>query len=536
MTKSIMFGISRLKLGAAAFARRQTVLLSNISSSQSFSTCRNYSSSTAGLQQRFSDNRVFDSLRDSLPHVEFSTNPYELSRHGRGESHHPTQQPDVIVTPTNVDDVKTVVNFCVENKIPLVPFGVGTSVEGHVCCLHGGISLDMRLFQSIEIPDVGGSDDDLFDPVATVGAGVTRMALNEALRHTGLQFVVDPGADATLGGMVATGASGTTSVRYGTMRENLLQVECVVPSGIDGATVVQTGTRALKNSAGYDLLSLLCGSEGTLGVITSVSVKLHPIPDNVVAATCVFDSLKQAAQAVVALKLCEIPLVRCELLDSMSIEAFNLYQRGGGNNESNNQVEAMEVKPTLFLEFHGPSEETLREQVQMTELICTDEHGGSDFKFTSGEEERKALWSARHSLYYASLSLRPGARDALLTDACVPLSSFAELIEATARDVEELGVVGPCFGHAGDGNFHCILPVLEEDSEDYTSRIHQVNENLIKRTLDVGGTCTGEHGVGYGKVKYLERQYGTGAVTMMRRIKESIDPHDIMNPGKVVLR
>ena len=514
-----MFGICKLRLSPATFVQRRTAVFN-----------------AQFVRRSFSNSTAFETLQKRLPHVDFSTNPYELERHGRGESHHPTKRPDVIVTPTTVDDVIAVVDFCIEHRIALIPFGVGTSVEGHVCCLHGGISLDMRLFQSIEIPDVGGSGEKSFDPIATVGAGVTRMTLNEALRHTGLQFVVDPGADATLGGMVATGASGTTSVRYGTMRENILQVECVIPSN-DGAKVVQTGTRALKNSAGYDLLSLLCGSEGTLGVITSVSVKLHPIPEHVAAATCVFDSLKHAAEAVVALKLCEIPLVRCELLDSMSIEAFNSYKSSKASKSNGINENVMEVKPTLFLEFHGPSEETLREQVHMTESICTDgAYGGRNFKYTSGEEERKALWSARHSLYYASLSLRPGARDALLTDACVPLSSFADLVEATARDVDELGVVGPCFGHAGDGNFHCILPVLDDDSDDYTRRIHQVNDNLIKRTLDVGGTCTGEHGVGYGKMKYLERQYGPGAVAMMKAIKEAIDPHGIMNPGKVVQR
>jgi D-lactate dehydrogenase (cytochrome) len=306
-----------------------------------------------------------------------------------------------------------------------------------------------------------------------------------------------------------------------------------------GGIRVTTGTRALKNSAGYDLTSLLCGSEGTLGVITSVTVKLHPIPDHVVAATCVFDTLKQAALAVTAMKLCEIPLVRCELLDATSITAFNAYQNvdSADTNTSNATMMKMQEKPTLFLEFHGPTEATLREQVQMTESICTNEdHGGSNFTFTSGEEERKALWSARHSLYYASLALRPGAKDALLTDACVPLSKFANLIAATAQDVQELGVVGPCFGHAGDGNFHCILPVVEGDSEDYIERVNQVNNNLIQRTLEAGGTCTGEHGVGYGKIKYLERQYGTGAVAMMKRIKSALDPHNIMNPGKVVLQ
>jgi D-lactate dehydrogenase (cytochrome) len=474
--------------------------------------------------------------------TEFSINPYELRRHGRGESYHPTREPDVIITPSSVKDVSTVLQFCNEHRIPIVPFGAGTSVEGHVCALHGGISLDMTKFQDIVLP---GEDDEevednnsdkgdvgIPDPIAKCGAGVTRKTLNTALRHTGLQFVVDPGADATLGGMTATGASGTTAVRYGTMRENLLQVECVLPDG----TVVQTGTKALKSSAGFDLLGLLCGSEGTLGVITSVTVKLHPIPEHVVAAVCVFDTLVDAANTVATLKFCEIPMVRCELLDATSVAAFNAMTASSGDGDGDGprkQQEAMDVKPTLFLEFQAPSEELLLEQVKLTESI-TNDFGGSKFRFTSNEEDRKALWSARHNLYYASINLRKGSSDAVLTDACVPLSKFAQIIEATVNDVERLGVVGPCFGHAGDGNFHCILPLLEDDSEEYRSKVHQVNDNLIRRTLAVGGTCTGEHGVGYGKIKYLRQQYGNGAVRMMEMIKQSIDPNGIMNPGKVV--
>ena len=459
------------------------------------------------------------------PTSELITNPYELERHGRGESFHPTKRPDAILRPSSVEDVSKILSYCQEHVIPVVPFGVGTSVEGHVCCLQGGVSLDTSLFQTIETPsDLAGGDESssmLPDPIARVGAGVTRMTLNNALRHTGMQFVVDPGADATIGGMVATGASGTTAVRYGTMRENILQVECVLADG----TIVQAGTQALKNSAGYDLLSLLCGSEGTLGVITSVTVKLHPIPQYVTAAVCVFNSLKEAAQAVAMLKMCDIPILRCEVLDGPSVAAFNAYKKDSPDRT---------VAPTLFLEFSAISDDALQEQVQMTASIC-DDFGGSEFEFTSGEGERRALWAARHTLYYASINLRPGAKDAILTDACVPISKFAELIEATAKDVEDLGVVGPCFGHAGDGNFHCILPVVEGDSEEYTKKLHEVNNRLIRRTLDAGGTCTGEHGVGYGKIKFLEEQYGTGAVHMMQVIKQSLDPNNILNPGKVVV-
>jgi D-lactate dehydrogenase (cytochrome) len=460
-------------------------------------------------------------LRDLIPSdVEFSQNSYELGRHGRGESYHPTKKPDAVISPTCVDDIVTIVKYCSEHRIPIVPFGAGTSVEGHVCCLNGGISLDMKKFQSIEIPDM--NDEVLPDAIATVGAGVTRNTLNNALRHTGLQFVVDPGADATIGGMVATGASGTTAVRYGTMRENILAAECVLADG----TIVNTGTKALKNSAGYDLLGLLCGSEGTLGVITKVTVKLHAIPEHLMAAVCVFDTLEEAAQAVATLKLCDIPVLRCELLDEMSVVAFNAHKKEGPDREE---------KPTLFLEFQAPSNESLEEQVKMTESIC-DDFGGSGFVYCSDEDERKALWSARHSLYYASINLRPGSTGAILTDACVPLSKFAEVIRDTANEIEEKGVVGPCFGHAGDGNFHCILPTAEEDSEEYLSKLHEISNNIVQRTLKAGGTCTGEHGIGYGKIKYLEQQYGPGAVHMIKLVKQSIDPKNIMNPGKVVPR
>lgn len=327
----------------------------------------------------------------------------------------------------------------------------------------------------------------------------------------------------------ACGASGTTAVKYGTIRENILGLECVLADG----SVAKCGTRALKSSAGYDLTSLMTGSEGTLGIITNVTVKLHPIPNHVIAAICVFNDLFQAAEAVAAIKLCGVPVARCELLDETSVAAFNQYNQ---SRQDYSHLEPMEVKPTLFLEFHGASASTVEEQASLAESICAQDYGGFNFQFTANESERKELWSARHNLYYASIALRPGAqtKDAMLTDACVPLSKFAELISSTAQDVKEFGVVGPCFGHAGDGNFHCILPVVEGDSEQYISNVHKVNDNLIRRTLDAGGTCTGEHGVGYGKIKYLESQYGPGGVHMMKLIKKGMDPLNIMNPGKIV--
>ena len=264
-----------------------------------------------------------------------------------------------------------------------------------------------------------------------------------------------------------------------------------------------------------------------------MTVKLHPIPEHVVAAVCVFDSLADAASAVAMLKFCEIPMVRCELLDATSVAAFNASASTSGGTTA---ATKMKEKPTLFLEFQASSEEALREQIESTESICTGDFSGSNFRFTSGEEDRKALWAARHNLYYAAINYRKGATTAFLTDACVPISKFARVIEETVKDVQENGVVGPCFGHAGDGNFHCILPMRESEDEldGYMRKIVAVNDNLIQRTLKAGGTCTGEHGVGYGKIKYLSEQYGPGAVYMMKLIKKSLDPNNILNPGKVI--
>jgi len=469
-----------------------------------------------------------DDLVAALPQVEVSTNSYELELHGHGESYHPTAMPDVVLKPKTAKDVALILQHATKFHLPVIPYGAGTSGEGEINAIHGGISLDMAEFKNIDIAE-SPSDDSIADPYAVVGAGVTRKQLNQALRHTGMQFVVDPGADATLGGMVATSASGTTTVRYGGMRENILALECVVPPKTpdEPALIIQVGTKALKNSAGYDLVSLFCGSEGTLGVITSVTVKLHPIPEHVVAATCQFESLYQAASAVAMLKLCcHGGLTRCELLDSSAVQAFNAY---------NHENPDIAVKPTLFLEFQGHSDTFLDEMINMTENICVQDYGGSSFDCASAEEDRHALWSARHSLLYASLAMRPGATGAIITDACVPLSKFAELIDQTAADVKEKGVVGPCFGHAADGNFHVILPVKDDDTDEDMEILHGINDRLIDRTLAVGGTCTGEHGIGYGKMVYLKRQYGQGGLDVMVAVKASLDPHNIMNPGKVVV-
>jgi D-lactate dehydrogenase (cytochrome) len=467
----------------------------------------------------------YQKLIETLPHVTIDRNKYELDRHGRGESWHPTAAPETIVIPQMTKDVSEILKLCNKYRVPIIPFGAGTSVEGHVSALQSGsISLDMMKFKDIDLPQDGTQ---LQDPFVSVGAGVTRKELNERLRHTGLQFMVDPGADATIGGMVSCGASGTTAVKYGTMRENILGVECVLADG----TVAQCGTKALKSSAGYDLTSLMCGSEGTLGVITKVTVKLHPVPAHVSAAICSFRSLHDAAEAVAAIKMYAIPVERCELLDESSLRAFRKYVKSSSSS-SPSDIPVPE-KSTLFLEFTGSSKVAVEEQVSMVQSICYD-FNGSGFTFTEHEEGRKALWAARHQLYYSSIALRDNAKGAIVTDVCVPLSKFADIISATVEDVKDLNVIGPCFGHAGDGNFHCILPLSDGDSEEYISKLHEINDRMIRRAMAVGGTCTGEHGVGYGKMKYLEKQYGSGGVEMMKMIKTGLDPNSILNPGKVV--
>uniref|UniRef100_A0A7S1BM94 D-lactate dehydrogenase (cytochrome) n=1 Tax=Corethron hystrix TaxID=216773 RepID=A0A7S1BM94_9STRA len=341
--------------------------------------------------------------------------------------------------------------------------------------------------------------------------------------------MVDPGAPtATIAGMVACGASGTSAVKYGTIRDNVLACTIVLADG----SIVNVGTRSLKNSAGFDLRGLICGSEGTLGVIVSLTVRLHPLPGCTTAVVADFECLRGAANAVGEVVAgCPGALARCELLDEMSVQAFNQYI----SSRDNATVEdALQERPHLFLEFEGPTDDVVTAYVKVATEILND-HGCMTLKTASGEKERRDLWSARHSLYYAALALRGGDAAGFVTDACVPLGSLPDLIEATTEDVKRLGVVGPCFGHAGDGNFHCILPILEGDSEKYRAAVNEVNDNLIRRTMRAGGSCTGEHGVGVGKVKYLEWQYGAGACEMMKAIKMAVDPKNIMNPGKIVM-
>jgi D-lactate dehydrogenase (cytochrome) len=439
------------------------------------------------------------------------SNPYNLERHGRGESHHTSMAPQIIVSPRNRAEIKQTMRLCSEHTIPVIPFGAGTSLEGHVSAVAGGVSLSFTEHYNkiLSISELSMS--------AVVQAGVTRHQLNSELRATGLHFVVDPGADASLGGMAATGASGTSAVRYGTMRTNTLGLTVISPSG----EVVTCGSDTVKSSAGYDLTRLYVGSEGTLGVIDTVTVRLHPIPQVVSSATVAFDDITQAADAVCAMLMSSIPLAKCELLDTSTIKAFNSYTKN---------VQDMPEKPTLFLEFHATSDVALSDQISQARDIC--EETGSGFEFAKDEKERKDLWAARHQTYYAAVAMRPEA-SGVVTDACVPLEHLPTVLTETVEDLARSEIIGATFGHAGDGNFHCILPVCPTDSEEYGRKIADFSSRLVHRTLVVGGTCSGEHGIGTGKMGYLKQMYDRESIDVMRAIKKALDPKNIMNPHKI---
>jgi len=428
--------------------------------------------------------------------------------HSRGESYHPPAPPDVVCFPHTTAEVVEIVRISRDLGVPIVAFGAGSSLEGHVHALHGGIALDMR--QMHRILRVSAEDLD-----CTVEAGVTRLQLDKALAATGLMFSVDPGADATIGGMAATRASGTTAVRYGTMRENVLGLTVVLADG----RVIATGTRARKSSAGYDLTRLFVGSEGTLGVITEATLRLHPRPEAVSAAVCAFATMAGAVDTVIATIQLGLRVARIELLDETQLDAINRYSGLGHP-----------LAPTLFFEFHGDDERDVAAQAAAVEALAA-ERGGRGFAWASKLDDRQRLWKARHDAYFAALALRPGSR-AWTTDVCVPISRLAECIVATQQD--HAGAPFPiCLvAHAGDGNFH-LLYVLDRDSPTELDAAKRLNDRLVARALAMGGTCTGEHGIGYGKIASLEAEHGEG-VEVMRAIKRALDPDDRMNPGKVV--
>lgn len=449
-------------------------------------------------------------LRDlkALLGERLSTSAAVCAHHGVDESAYPAQPPDAVVFPLGTDEVARIVRLCHEHATPLIPFGVGSSIEGHVLAVQGGICMDLSRMDAVLSVDPQ-------DLTATVQAGVTRESLNAALDGTGFFFSVDPGANATLGGMAATAASGTNTVRYGTMRENILSLTVVLSDG----AVIRTARRARKSSAGYCLTQLFAGSEGTLGVITELTVKLHPLPEAVAAAVVNFPSVHAAVQAVIETMQLGVPLARAEMLDSLTIQAINAHSHT-----------ALRVAPTLFLEFCGSAAQ-VREQADVVREI-TDSHGGGDFEWATRPEDRSRLWTPRHHAYFASLQLRPGSRS-FTTDACVPLSRLAACLAETVEDIAHSGLTAPVFGHVGDGNFHCLLLVDPNDAAEVEAA-EGLSERLMRRALAHDGTCSGEHGVGLHKMPYLQEEHGTAGVEVMRRIKLALDPRNILNPGKVV--
>jgi D-lactate dehydrogenase (cytochrome) len=437
-----------------------------------------------------------------------SIGPDIRNQHGRDESPFDTTPPDCVVFPSTTQEVVEVVRLCGQYRVPLIPYGAGTSIEGHILAIEGGVSLD--LCRMNKVLAVNGED-----LTATVEAGVTRKQLNAQLEAGGLFFSVDPGADATLGGMTATRASGSNAVRYGTMRENVLGLRVVRADG----EVLRTGGRARKSAAGYDLTRVFVGSEGTLGIITEVTVRLYPRPEAVSVAVCPFPDIAGAVDTVIRTIQRGIPVARAELLDALTVTAINRYSR----------TRLREV-PTLFLEFHGtPS--SVQEQAETVQRIAR-EHGGNDFEWAIDPEERTRLWNARHAAYFACLQLRPGAR-AFVTDACVPLSRLTECITATIEDTRTSSLPCPLLGHVGDGNFHCLI-LTDPSNPAEVAEAERLNQRVMRRALAMDGTCTGEHGVGMHKIAFLEEEFGAAGVDLMRRLKAAWDPLGILNPGKVV--
>ncbi|MAZ14735.1 MAG: FAD-binding oxidoreductase [Ahrensia sp.] len=437
----------------------------------------------------------------------FSTGEALRRQHAHSTTYIPAQLPDGVVFADNADEVQQAVQVCADHKVPIIPFGTGTSLEGHINAPAGGISIDVSRMNRVLA--VNAEDLD-----CTVEPGITRKALNDYLRDTGLFFPIDPGADASLGGMAATRASGTNAVRYGTMRDNVIALDVVLANG----RKITTAKRARKSSAGYDLTRLMVGSEGTLGVITSLTLKLQGIPQAISGGVCPFPTLEAAANAVIMTIQMGLPVARIELVNALQVQAINAYSKLD-----------LPVSPCLFLEFHG-TEAGVKEQAETFGEIAA-ELGGSEFIWSTRAEERLKLWQARHDSYWACIALRPGTKS-VATDVCVPISRLAECIAETEVDIAETGLVAPIVGHAGDGNFH-VSALVDDTSREEIEALEKFVERLNMRALAMGGTCTGEHGIGQGKMHFLELELG-GALDVMRSIKTALDPDNIMNPGKIV--
>jgi len=450
---------------------------------------------------------VIEALRGILGD-RVSTSESVREHHSHGESWHAPGLPDAVVFPTSTAEVAAIVKLCAEYRTPIVPFGMGSSLEGHVNAIHGGVSIDMT--RMTKVLRLSPEDLDM-----TVEAGLTRLKLDAHLKNTGLMFPIDPGADATMGGMAATRASGTTAVRYGTMKDNVLGLTVVLADG----QIIKTGGRARKSSSGYDLTRLFVGSEGTLGVITELTLRLYGRPEAVRAAVCPFESMAGAANTVIQTIQLGIPVARIEIIDEVQLQVVNAYSKTD-----------YPLAPTLFFEFHGTSDVDVEDQIRAVEEIAR-EHGAKGFTWASSLEDRHVLWQARHNAYYAAVASRPGAR-AWTTDICVPISHLAECILETQQDLKDASVSAPLVGHAGDGNFHLIIMLNPEDPQEFAT-VTRISERLVERALKFGGTCSGEHGVGFGKLKYLAAEHGA-ALDVMRSIKRAIDPNNLMNPGKLI--
>ena len=416
--------------------------------------------------------------------------------------------PDAVVFAGSAQDVVDIVRICATHDAPIVPFGVGTSLEGHVNALHGGVSIDMSRMDRILA--VHAEDLD-----CVVEAGLRRIALNEQLRDTGLFFPIDPGADASIGGMAATRASGTNAVRYGTMKDNVLSMAVVTADG----SIVRTASRAKKSSAGYDLTRLFVGSEGTLGVITELTLRLHGVPEAISGGHCPFRDVRSACDATIATIQSGLPVARIELLDALQVRACNIYSKL-----------SLPETPMLFVEFHGTPEGVAEQTRRFGEIAS--EFGGGPFAWATRPEERTRLWQARHDVYWASLTLRPGARP-FATDVCVPISRLADCVEETQRDVAQTGLVAPIVGHVGDGNFH-VSPLVDMADPADIKKAEAFASRLVRRALAMDGTCTGEHGVGQKKINYMEEEFSAMTLDLMRRVKQAFDPKNLLNPGKIL--
>lgn len=458
---------------------------------------------TVGTKRKDS---VIEDLQNLLG-ARLSTSGAVREQHGHDESYHSAHAPDAVAFARSTEEVAEIVMICARHKTPVIPFGSGTSLEGQVMALHGGICIDTSRMQ--KILEVNAEDLD-----CRVQAGVQRLQLNEHLRDTGLFFSVDPGANASIGGMVATRASGTNAVRYGTMRENVLGLTVVLADG----RIIHTGGRARKSAAGYDLTRLFVGSEGTLGVITEAQLRLYGIPEAISAAVCPFETLTGAVDTVILTIQSGLPVARIELLDEVQMDAINKYSKT-----------SYPVQPTLFFEFHG-SDAGVREQAERVSEIAA-ENGAGTFEWALLPEDRSRIWRARYDAYYAALALRPGAKG-WATDVCVPISRLSECILETRKDIDASKLTAPIVGHAGDGNFHLSFVIDPDDAEEM-ARAEALNERMVMRALAMGGTCTGEHGVGTGKMHFLVAEHGD-ALSVMCQIKMALDPENIMNPGKIL--